>query len=73
MARSLQEEIRQTKPFARPSDEALVSILRTATVLEHAQNDVLKRYGLTVTQYNVLRICGGPSPSGCAGGRSRSG
>lgn len=67
MPRSLQEEIRQTKPFARPSDEALVSILRTATVLEHAQNEVLKPYGLTVTQYNVLRILRGAEPAGLCG------
>jgi len=59
MSSRLQAEIKQTKPFARPSDEALVSILRTATVLEHGSNEVLRPFGITMTQYNVLRILRG--------------
>ena len=42
MVTRLQDEIKQTKPFARPSDEALLSILRTATVLEHGSNAILQ-------------------------------
>ena len=45
MTSRLQEEIKQTKPFARPSDEALLSILRTATVLEHGSNELLRPFG----------------------------
>lgn len=64
---SLKDEIKQTKPFARPADEALLSILRTAAVLEHAENDVLKAHGLTHTQYNVLRILRGAGKRGLCG------
>lgn len=67
MASQLQEEIKQTKPFARPSDEALLSILRTATVLEHGSNELLRPYGITMTQYNVLRILRGAGARGLCG------
>jgi len=64
---SLLAELKQTKPFPRPGQEALVSILRTAAVLEHEINDVLKPFGLTSTQYNVLRILRGAGSAGLCG------
>jgi DNA-binding MarR family transcriptional regulator len=67
MPSQLQKEIKQTKPFARPSDEALLSILRTATVLEHGSNEALRPHGITVTQYNVLRILRGAGAGGLCG------
>jgi DNA-binding MarR family transcriptional regulator len=67
MASHLQHEIKQTRPFARPSDEALLSILRTATVLEHGSNELLRPYGITITQYNVLRILRGAGARGLCG------
>jgi len=63
----LQDEIKQTKPFASPGSEAMVSILRTAAVLEHATAEALKPFGVTVTQYNVLRILRGAHPEGLCG------
>ena len=67
MPTRLLDEIRQTKPFARPSDEALLSILRTATVLEHGSNEILRPHGITLTQYNVLRILRGAGARGLCG------
>ena len=67
MTSNLQDEIRQTKPFARKTAEALLSILRTATVLEHAQNEALRPHGITHTQYNVLRILQGAGKDGLCG------
>lgn len=64
---TLMEEIKQTKPFERPGDEALLSILRTAVVLEHVENEALKAHGLTHTQYNVLRILRGAGKRGLCG------
>jgi DNA-binding MarR family transcriptional regulator len=64
---TLMEEIKQTKPFERPGDEALLSILRTAVVLEHAENEALKAHGITHTQYNVLRILRGAGKRGLCG------
>jgi len=67
MAKSLLEEIRQTKPFEHPADEAALSILRTATVLERGSNEVLRPFGITHTQYNVLRILRGAGARGLCG------
>jgi DNA-binding MarR family transcriptional regulator len=67
MPNRLQDEIKQTKPFERPGDEALLSILRTASVLEYSLNELLRPFGLTMTQYNVLRILQGAGSSGLCG------
>ena len=67
MPNRLLEELKQTKPFARPSDEALVSVMRTASVLEHGSNEILREYGITTTQYNVLRILRGAGTAGLCG------
>lgn len=67
MPKSLQDEIRQTKPFARPTSEAILSVLRTANVLEHEHNEALRPYGITLTQYNVLRILKGAGRDGLCG------
>ncbi len=44
-----------------------MSVMRTAAVLEHELNDVLKPHGLTLTQYNVLRILRGAGENGLCG------
>lgn len=67
MVNSLQEEIKQTKPFASKTGEAFLSILRTATILEHEQNEALRPHGITHTQYNVLRILQGAGKEGLCG------
>ena len=64
---SLQDEIRQNKPFETIGDEALLSILRTASVLEHGVTEVLRPHGITHTQYNVLRILKGAGARGLCG------
>jgi DNA-binding MarR family transcriptional regulator len=67
MTSRLLAELKQNKPFPRLGQEALVSILRTAAVLEHEINDALKPYDLTSTQYNVLRILRGAGDKGLCG------
>lgn len=67
MTSKLQDEIHQTKPFPRKSSEAMVSILRTATILEHEQNEALRPHGITQTQYNVLRMLQGAGRTGLCG------
>jgi DNA-binding MarR family transcriptional regulator len=64
---TLQAEIKQGKPFPSPTAEALLSVLRTAAVLEHHLSEVLKPYGITHTQYNVLRILRGAGRAGLCG------
>ena len=67
MPLSIEDEIRQTKPFAQPSARALVSLLRTASIVEHEENEALRPHGLTGTQYNVLRILRGAGKRGLCG------
>ena len=67
MPSRLQAEIKQTKPFPRRSSEALLSVMRTAALLEHRVNELLRPYGITELQYNVLRILRGAGPDGWCG------
>ena len=64
MTRKLQDELKQTKPFKRIEEEAYLSILRTAAVLDHRVSQALKPHGVTATQYNVLRILRGAGRAG---------
>jgi DNA-binding MarR family transcriptional regulator len=61
---TLRDEIKQTKPFRSPEQEASLNIGRTAAVLDHGLTDALKVYGVTGTQYNVLRILRGAGSEG---------
>src|SRR3954465_12623806 len=64
MPPSLRDELRQTKPFASLEEEALLSIVRTGAVLMDEVERMLRPYGSTATQYNVLRILRGSEPHG---------
>jgi DNA-binding MarR family transcriptional regulator len=64
MSPSLQSELKQRKPFASLEHEAVVSLARTAAILEHETAEALKPHGLTPTQYNALRILRGAVPDG---------
>jgi DNA-binding MarR family transcriptional regulator len=67
MSKSLQSEIKQSKPFPRPTAEALLGILRTAAVIDHHLGEALKPYKITTTQYNLLRILRGAGRKGLCG------
>jgi MarR family transcriptional regulator, organic hydroperoxide resistance regulator len=60
----LKTELKQTKPFRSLGHEAALSIQRTAAELEHAFESAVKPYGITATQYNVLRILRGAGAAG---------
>ena len=64
MVISLQEEIKQTKPFTSLEQEAHLSIVRTGSLLFDQVEKFLKPYGITATQYNALRILRGAEPNG---------
>lgn len=53
-----------TKPFKSVEEEAVLSIARTAAVIEHAGGEALRPFDLTTTQYNVLRILRGAGADG---------
>src|ERR671919_2703586 len=64
MTKTLREELKMSKPFRSVEEEAVLSIARTAAVLEHTASEGLKAFDLTVTQYNVLRILRGAGEAG---------
>ena len=60
----LASELKQNKPFTSPVQEAVLSIKRTAALLDLRVAELLRPYGVTPTQYNVLRILRGAGADG---------
>lgn len=60
--RSVTEEIKQTRPFRTRAQEATVGILLTADIVRRYVTSVLEPAGITLQQYNVLRILRGSHP-----------
>lgn len=60
----LKEEIRQNLPFRSKGHEAYLSLLRTADQARHAVAEVIEARGVTLQQYNVLRILRGAGGEG---------
>lgn len=55
----LQKEIKKKQPFASPEQEAVLNILRTNDQFQNRFGRLFRQYGLTSSQYNVLRILRG--------------
>ncbi|MGD0941900.1 MAG: MarR family transcriptional regulator [Terracidiphilus sp.] len=60
----LRLEIVQERPFASLEEEALLNLLRTSDCLNRAFHLRTREWGVTSTQYNVLRILRGAHPKG---------
>ena len=60
----VQEEIRQRRPFPSVAQEAVVALMRTADLVRRHAIAVLEPHGLTLQQYNVLRILRGAGADG---------
>ena len=60
--RTLREELKQTKRFPSLADETCVAILRTADVVRGLFESRTGGTGITLQQYNVLRILRGAHP-----------
>ncbi len=64
MSATLQGEIKQARPFASAKHELWLNLSRTTALLGHELEQKLRCYGLSPTQYNVLRILRGAIPNG---------
>ena len=60
----LQQELRQNRPFHSASHEAVVGLLRTADLVRRIHTRVIEPYGITLQQFNVLRILRGAGREG---------
>ncbi len=66
MSHKLQHEIKKKRPFDSQQEEALLNLLRTNELFQNQFIRLFRKYGLTASQYNVLRILRGegkPLPS----------
>ncbi len=59
MGSTLQSELKKRGPFDSVEQEAMLALMRTSDLLENRLARLLREYGLTLTQYNVLRILRG--------------
>jgi DNA-binding MarR family transcriptional regulator len=58
---SIEKEINQLKPFRNNYLKAYVNIMYTASWISKRQSDAIKKYDITIQQYNILRILKGLS------------
>ncbi len=56
---ALQQELKKKRPFESVEQEAILNILRTNDQFQVRFTRLLRPYGLTPSQYNVLRILRG--------------
>lgn len=59
MAGKLQSDLKNRDPFDLPEQEAMLNILRTSDQFQNRFGRLFRSYGLTASQYNVLRILRG--------------
>ena len=60
----LAAELKQTRPFQSRRQEGAIALLRTADVVRRGLAAVVEPHGVTLQQYNVLRILRGAGPEG---------
>ncbi|MBZ5559093.1 MAG: MarR family transcriptional regulator [Acidobacteriia bacterium] len=55
----LQRELRQNRPFQSTAHEAVVGLIRTADLVRRHMTALVEPHGITLQQFNVLRILRG--------------
>ena len=64
MPSALQHELRQRRPFQSAAHEAVVGLLRTADLIRRQATALVEPHGITLQQFNVLRILRGAGDEG---------
>lgn len=62
--RTILEELQQTRPFRSRREELFLAILRSAAVVRRPVAKVVEEHGVSLAQYNVLRILRGAGDMG---------
>ncbi len=60
----LQQELKQRKPFSSVAQEALLGLVRTTDLVRRQLTAFIEPHGITLQQYNVLRILRGGGEEG---------
>ncbi len=60
--KSLEEAIKQKSSFRNPYHKATVNLIYTGRWIINLHNELFSEFGLTIQQYNVLRILKGQYP-----------
>ncbi len=60
----LQHELKQRKPFSSVAQEALLGLVRTTDLVRRQLTAFIEPHGITLQQYNVLRILRGGGEEG---------
>ena len=55
----LQNELKKKRPFDSPEQAAILNILRSSDQFQNRFGRLFRQFGLTPSQYNVLRILRG--------------
>src|SRR4029077_17909090 len=63
-ATPLQKELQQRRPFGSRGQESVIAVLRTADLLRRRLSRASEPHGITLQQYNVLRILRGAGEEG---------
>ena len=58
----IEEEIKQQK-FKTPLQKAVLNLLYTTSWMQGKQKDIFKSFGITLQQFNILRILRGQHPN----------
>ena len=64
MRSALQQELRQRRPFQSAGHEAIVGLMRTADLIRRQATALVEPHGVTLQQFNVLRILRGAGDAG---------
>jgi len=63
MAKTIDQELKQTRPIRSPHEQAVLGLMRTSRAIEESWQTYLKRNeGISISQYNILRILRGARP-----------
>ena len=64
MSSALQRELKQRRPFRSPAQEAALALMRTADLIRRQAAALIEPHGITLQQFNVLRILRGAGDEG---------
>ncbi len=69
--KTIGEEIQQNK-FRSPNQKAVINLIYTANWLQSRQLDFFKPFGITGTQFNILRVLKGQFPKSISASEIKS-